>query len=130
MIDVIVAHISNPCNSVHRCFHLERPQFCHHVALHADRLFWYPFFLVSGEEQMLFQLHCDSGILLDLPSRFAFEQLKVDRVSERDKSARVAGTYRSVCMVQEVLQRKVGFSKRLLENCGQRRHGMVVVVNV
>ena len=126
------ACVSNLCISYtgHRCFYLERPQFCHHVALHADRLLWYLLFLVSGEEQVLFQLHCDGGIPLDLPPRFAFEQLKVREVSERDESARVAVTHRSVCMVQEVLQGKVGFSKRLPENFGQCRHGMMVVVNM
>jgi len=79
---------------------------------------------------MLFQLHCDGGIFLDLPSRFAFKQLNIGRVSEMDESARVAATHRSIRVVQEVLQGKVGFSKRLPENFGQRRDGMVVVVNV
>ena len=86
MIDVIVAYISNPVTPYagHRHFHLERPKFCHHIALYADRLLWYLFLLVSGEEQMLFQLHCDGRILLDLPPHFAFEQLKMGKVSERE----------------------------------------------
>ena len=79
---------------------------------------------------MLFQLHRDGRILLDLPPRFTFEQLKIGGVSERGESARVAATHSSVCMVQEVLQGKVGFSKRLPENFGQGRHGMVVVIDM
>jgi len=78
--------VSNICTAYtgQRHFHLERPQLCHHVALHADRLLRYLFFLVSCEEEVLFQLHRDSGILLNLPPCFAFEQLKVGGVSEMD----------------------------------------------
>jgi len=54
-------------------FRLERPQFCHHVSLDADRLLWYLALLVFREEQMFFQLHRDGGVLLDLPPRLALE---------------------------------------------------------
>ena len=79
---------------------------------------------------MFSQLHCDGGVLLDLPLRLAFEQLKAEEVSKREEGVRAVTAYCSVGVVEEILQGVVGFPKCLLEDFCQCRHGGMVVVRV
>ena len=116
-MSVVVAHVYS-LSVLRMQTQLERPQFCHHITLRADHLSWHLVFFVGSKEQMLFQFHCDGGILLNLPLRFTFEQLKMGGVSGGGGATLIMKAYRSVGVVQEILQGIVRLSKRLLENFG------------